>query len=209
MYIRGESRMSLMKKSSVLMLVMIALIVPAVALTDNAAGAVNLNSEVQAGGFDDRGAGSVTFRVHNTGEDSVVVNITIVDLENQGTVYYTSSVTVPGEGSTLVTARFTVGSAGSYYGLIKISGEGIDPAAPTSSMSFHFTVDRSMWSNTGTYLVIIAVIAIAGIGIFIKMRSTPKAPVDTGTFTAMEEERKAGRKETGTGKERYKGRSKE
>jgi len=201
--------MSLMKKVSVLVLVMIALIMPVVALTDNAAGAVNINSNVQASGFDDMTEGTVTFRVHNSGADSVTVNIRIVNLENESKVYYTSSVTVPGEGSTLVTARFTVNSVGSYYGLIKITGEGIDPDAPASSMSFPFSVDRSIWSNPSTYLVIIAVIAIAAVGIFIKMRSTPKAPVETGTFTAMEEERKAGKAKTGTGKERYRGRSKE
>jgi len=43
--------------------------------------------------------------------------------------------------------------------------------------------------------------------VVIKMRGTPKADND-GAFTAMEEERKAGRAKANAGKEEYKGRSK-
>jgi hypothetical protein len=44
--------------------------------------------------------------------------------------------------------------------------------------------------------------------VFLRMRSNPRATVESGTFTAMEEERRAGKRRSGAEKEEYRGRSK-
>jgi len=204
--------MSLFRKVSVLTLVMIALIIPALAISDDAAGEAELrdSSIWVSNGFDDRGSGTITVRVFNVGTETVAVKVTIVSTGTDD-VYATSSVNVPGDtgagfGYLDVPLSFHIGTPGRYWVDVKIESLSGTVNDAQSIMIFDFEVRQSIWSNTWTYVAIILVIVIAGIGIFIKMRSTPKVE-ETGTFTAMEEEKKAGRKSTG--KEEYKGRKKE
>jgi hypothetical protein len=203
--------MSLFRKVSVLTLVMIALIIPAAALSQDAAGEAELrdNGIWVSGGFNDRGSGTITVRVFNTGTDVAVVNVKITGAGTDN-VYATGTAAVPGDpgsgfGSVDVPLSFRIGDPGRYWvdvHIESVSGSGVNEAQ--SVTVFEFEVRQSIWSNTWTYVAIILVIVIAGIGLFIKFRGAPKVE-DTGSFTAMEEERKASKRSTG--KEEYKGRN--
>jgi len=205
--------MSLLGKVTVLTLVMIALIIPAAAMSDDAAGEAELRdgSIWVSNGFDDRNSGTITVRVFNVGLESVSVNVTIKDSVT-GHVYASSTgVNVPapagGADSAAVDVplSFHMGSPGKVWVDVQIDGDYINTSQ--SIMVFEFEVRQSIWSNTWTYVAIILVIIIVGVAVFLKMRGAPKAE-DTGTFTAIEEERKAGRKRSAD-KEEYKGRNKE
>jgi len=200
--------MSLAKKIGVLSLVVIALLIPAVALSENAAGEAKLydDSVWVSGGFDDRSDGTVTVRIYNSDPNSTEVVLVTIKDPVSGHVYINSrSVTLP-VGSAYVDTGFSfrIGSPGSYYVIVEISG---DHVGVEKSQGLYIDVGRSIWSNTWTYVAIVILIIVVAIALIIKMRGTPKAEND-GAFTAMEEERKAGRTKPSAGKEEYKGRSK-
>jgi len=201
--------MSLFRKVSVLTLVMIALIIPAAALSQDAAGEAELRdgSIWVSDGFDDRSSGAITVRVFNTGVEPVVVNVKITGMGSDNE-YATGTLTVPGDpgsgsGYADIRLSFQIGSPGRHWVDVHIEGAYGVVNDSQSVMGFEFEVRQSIWSNTLTYVAIILVIVVAGIGIFIRIRGTPKVE-ETGTFTAMEEERKAGKR--GTGREEYKSR---
>jgi hypothetical protein len=203
--------MSLFRKVSVLTLVLVALIIPVAALSEDAAGDAELRdgSVWVSSGFNDRGSGTITVRVFNTGTDFAVVDVKITGMGTDN-VYAIGTVNVPGDpgsgfGYEDIQLSFHMGNTGRHWVDVHIehvSGSGVNDAQ--SVMVFDFEVRQSIWSNTWTYIAIILVIVIAGIGLFIKMRGAPKAE-DTGSFTAMEEERKASKRSTG--REEYKSRN--
>jgi hypothetical protein len=197
--------MSLAKKLGVLALVAIALLIPAVALSENAAGKVALddNSLWVSNGFDDRTDGTITVRIYNDDTVPADVLVTITDPVS-GHVYVERTVTVPGEAGKDFGFSFRISSPGTYYLVVEISGADV---GVESSLGIYVDVGRSIWSNTWTYVAIVIVIIVILIAGFIRMRGMPKAD-NAGAFTAMEEERKAGRGRSGAGKEEYKGRSK-
>ncbi|MCL2142725.1 MAG: hypothetical protein FWH44_00465 [Methanomassiliicoccaceae archaeon] len=201
--------MSLLKKMCVLAIVAVALLIPAVAISENASGDAMLydGSVRQTGGFDDRTNGTISVRVSNSDTSvPVTVNVTIRDPVS-GAVYISGrAVTVPaGYDSRDFGFSFRIGSPGTYHLIVEISGD--DAAEVEFAQSIDIEVGRSIWSNTWTYIAIVIVIIVILIAVFLKMRGAPKAD-SAGAFTAMEEERKADRKKTGTDREEYKGRSK-
>ena len=199
--------MSLLKKVTVLAVIMAALIIPVAALSENAAGEASLrdNSVWVSKGFDDRTAGTVTVRVFNTESYPVQVSVSIVDIFS-GATYASGNVTVPGNGSADLPLSFKIGAPGTYHVNVMIKGADVSPIQNQIS-NFEITVGRSIWSNTWTYIAIVIVLIIVGIFVFLRMRSAPKVD-NAGEFTAMEAERKAGKKTSGAKKEEYKGRSK-
>ena len=204
--------MSLLKKVSVLAVIMIALIIPAVAISGNAVGDVEITGDAKAGGFNDRTAGTVTVRLYNTSIDLATGDITVsvVRFDEPGAVYAEKIVSFTGEeteGFMDVSLSFRLDSPGTYYARVIIEGDSADPIK--YSVPVTIEVGRSIWSSTWTYVAIVLVIIIVAIAVFIKMRGAPKVE-DKGTFTAMEEERKAGKGQRSgrTEKEEYKGRKK-
>jgi len=203
--------MSLFRKVSVLTLVMIALIIPVAALSDDAAGDAELRDGGVwvSGGFNDRSSGTITVRVFNAGADAVSVVVKITGMGADNVYAASSTVTIPGDPGTGfsyvdVPLSFHVGSTGRHWVDVHIESVYGGLNESQSVMVFDFEVRQSIWSNTWTYIAIILVIIVAGIGIFIKIRGTPKAE-ETGSFTAMEEERKASKRSTG--REEYKSRN--
>ncbi|MCL2712545.1 MAG: hypothetical protein FWD37_04655 [Methanomassiliicoccaceae archaeon] len=205
--------MSILKKTFVIAFVMIALLIPVAALSDSAAGEVKIDGDINVrGGFDDRTAGTVIVTVHNSDdENDSTISILIVDLLNEDIKYAeVSGIEVPAGKALDVPIKFRVGSSGTHYAKVIISGDDVDDEAITSSLTFSFDVGRSIWSNTTTYIAIVIAILVVVIAVVLKMRSAPKVE-EAGAFTAMEEERKAGRatKRSGADKEEYRGRKKE
>ena len=210
--IRGEVQMTTVKKLSVLMLAMIALIIPAIALSDSAAGDVGIynSGDIHVTDFNDRGSGTVTLMLYNN--DSVndeIVTVRIVEMGNESRVFGSAKVTVPADTAVTgfeVKVTISTGSQGHFWAKAIVTGDAVNE--PMSQTPFEFSVGRSIWSNTSTYIAIIAVVIIVGIALFLKMRNAPK-PDETGyTFTEMEEDRKAGKGRTGAKREEYKGRRK-
>jgi len=211
--------MSLTKKVLALAIVMVALIIPAVAMSESASGDVKVyNGDINiTKNFDDRTAGTVTVRLHNTGLGDMTVDVHIVGWADFSTVYQSASnIMVAGLDEseisfTDVSLTFLVNTPGHYNVRVIVMehGDVIGEDDPITQMGFQFDVSRSIWSNTWTYVAIILVIVVIGIAAFIKMRSNPKLPSEAGTFTAMEEERRAGKQRSRTEKEEYKGRKKE
>jgi hypothetical protein len=206
--------MTVPKKMLVLAFAMVALLIPVTALSDNASGEVMIDGDIDVrGGFDDRSAGRIIVTIYNDSAASVTVDLTIIStFPNDGKVFAKETgIEIPANTAVNVPLKFTVGSVGTHWAKAVIEGDGVDPEAIQSSMSFSFDVGRSIWSNTATYVAIVIVILVIVVAVILKMRGAPKAE-DTGVFTAMEEERRAGRtpsKRTGADKEEYKGRKKE
>ena len=209
-----------MKRILVLAMVMVALIIPVAAISDDASGqdVFVYNGDINVTrGFDDRNAGTVSVRVSNTAVGSVAVDVYITDL---GYHEYASvkNVSIDGVGMGAeegdsefkdISLTFQIGSPGDHY--LKVVVVEADAAVGSDNLiesTFSVSVGKSIWSNTWTYVAIVLVVIIVGIGAFIKMRSTPRVPEGAGTFTAMEEERKAEKKRSGAKKEEYKGRKK-
>ena len=218
-----------MKKVLVLALVMVALIIPVTALSDDASGDEGLfvyNGDVDVTkGFDDRTAGTVSVRISNTAADGVTVDVYITDWIDYSIVYADSKkdhpdgISIEGVGSDAddgafvtkdVSMKFQISSSGEYHLRVVVVEQGmaVDQENMLTGSIFDLSVGRSIWSNTWTYVAIILVIVIIAIAAFIKMRSTPRVSEGAGTFTAMEEERRAEKKRSGTKKEEYKGRKK-
>jgi hypothetical protein len=203
--------MSLVKKAFALALIMAVLVVPAVALSENADGLMITNDTRVTKNFDDRTAGIITVNLKNDSTADITVDVYIIDQLKKDVVYASvKGVSIPAGGYVNVELKFTVTVPGEYWGRVMVMNADVPlgQVDPMAQMGVHFNVDRSIWSNTWTYVAIIFVIVIVGIALFIRMRSNPKAPEEAGTFTAMEEKRKEERKRTGTGKKEYKGRSK-
>lgn len=195
-----------MKNVSVFALVMIVLIVPAVALSENADGSPYLdNGDVSVTReFDDRTAGEITVTVHNANA-TPMSNVKVYAKDPlSGRTYDTKTTDVAAGGSAVVRLSFTVDTPGTYWATVFVENS---TGTIIDQMTVSFTVGQSIWSNTMTYVAIVAVIIILIIVAFIKIRSAPKVD-NAGAYTAHEEERKAGKKKSGTGKEEYKGRSK-
>ncbi|MDR2866405.1 MAG: hypothetical protein LBV13_03260 [Methanomassiliicoccaceae archaeon] len=202
--------MSLLKKVCVLTLVMIALVIPVMAISDNAAGEVWISrSSVEVtSGFNDRSAGTIMFTVDNDGEDDELVTVSVINRIDTNVVYTVQDILVPA-GSKLyeVYITFRTDSVGTHQAKVVLTSENDVVHPVKGEMGFSFTVDRSIWSNITTYIIIIVIIVIIAIAVFLKMRGAPKAE-KTHSFTAMEEERKASKKRSSTEREEYKGRKK-
>jgi len=202
--------MTMLKKASVLALIMVALIIPVVALSDNAAGEVGIDKDIRVvGGFDDRSSGSIVVTLYNDGSTEATVTLFVIGLYADDGRVFAGPLTwkIPAGGIKEDTIKFPCGSTGTHWAKVVVEGDNID--AVRGEMSFEFTVGRSIWSNTWTYVAIIVVIIIVAIAALIKMRSNPRIPENVGTFTAMEEERKAGKQRSKTEREEYKARKKE
>jgi hypothetical protein len=216
--------MTPMKKVLVLALVMVALIIPVTALSDDASGDEGLfvyNGDVNiTKGFDDRTAGTVSVRISNTAADGMTADVYITDWIDYGRVYASvKNVSIDGVGLDAddgafatkdVSMTFQIGTPGEYHLRVVVveQGKAVSQENMLTGSIFDISVDKSIWSNTWTYVAIIIVIVIIAIAAFIRMRSTPRVSEGAGTFTAMEEERKAEKKRSGAKKEEYKGRKK-
>jgi len=212
-YTRGELKMKSLKKVGVLALIMVALIIPAVAVCGNASGETGLYDDGVwvSGGFNDRSTGSITVRATGDITDGDVLTATITDLFS-GHVFATRTITVvesdEERGYIDIVLSFRIGSPGKYFAIVELTGTNVSEKFNTVS-TFSFDVGKSIWSNTWTYVAIIIVIILIAIVLILRMRASPKVE-DTGAFTAMEEERQEKRKSSSKGakKETYKGRQK-
>jgi len=199
--------MTSLKKVSLLALAMIVLIMPVIAMSDDASGEVSLyDDDVWVSkGFDDRTNGIISVRLFNAGTDEVAITVSIGNVE--GITYISRDLNLQPEEVRTETLSFRITEPGTYYLEVIVTGEE-DAVTEQNRQTLTIIVDRSIWSNTWTYVAIIIVIIIVAIAAFIKMRGTPRGADEAGTFTAMEEERKAGKKRSGTDREEYKGRKK-
>ena len=205
--------MKSLKKVGVLALIMVALIIPAVAVCGNASGETALYDDGVwvSGGFNDRSNGTITVRATGDITDGDVLTVTIKDLFS-GNVYAARTITVAESdeerGYIDIGLSFRVGTPGKYFAIVELTGTNVSEEFSTVS-TLSFDVGRSIWSSTWTYVAIIVVIILVGIVLFLRMRAAPK--VDSGgAFTAMEEERQEKRKSSKSArKETYKGRQKD
>jgi hypothetical protein len=198
--------MSPMKKVCLLAMVMILFFIPVV--SGSVAGFQLSDGNIrETRGFDDRSAGTLHILLENDSSADIVVNVTVRDNLNHAHVYAVmNNITVPYTDSVDVGISFQIGTPGQYWIRVDVTDALTgDPLSEWSTNTIMITVNQSIWSNTWTYIAIIVVIIIVAIGAFIKMRSNPKVE-ESGAFTAMEEERKAGKKGSGTKREEYKGR---
>ena len=200
------------KKIAVVALILAALIIPVIAISENASGVSELHDDSiwVSGGFNDRSDGTITVRVHNgiEGEQFTVTLKNSMTGETYPNATRTVTVTSDDEdrGYIDVSFSFRIGSPGKYFVSVKITGDVNSSKSELNTYSFE--VGRSIWSSIWTYVAIIVVIIIIAIVILLRMRAAPK--VDSGgAFTAMEEERQVKRKSSGGAKkEEYKGRQK-
>jgi small-conductance mechanosensitive channel len=206
--------MGSLKKTAVIAFIMVALLIPVLAISDNAAGEAELTTDSvwQTGGFDDRTNGTIMVRVIGI-EESDVITVTITNLLT-GRVFATKTfvATINDEirGHVDVALSFRVSDPGKHFASVKISGDNVSEDRNQMS-TLSFEVGRSIWSNVLTYVAIVVVIIIIAIVLLIRMRAAPKVD-SAGAFTALESERSekksAKKKSTSAKKEEYKGRSK-
>jgi len=201
--------MSPTKKVCVLAVVMVLFFIPV--MSDSAAGSVHVDNDSVhvTRGFDDRTAGALSITMENRGATDILVNITIGgNYPHTGHVYaLRENVAIPYGEHLTVEMSFHIGDPGIYWVNVIVTDALADEgAAPLTQINhIQITVSLSIWSNTWTYIAIVLVIIIVAIAAFIKMRGNPKVE-ESGAFTAMEEERKAGKSRSGTKREEYKGR---
>jgi hypothetical protein len=204
--------MSLQKKALVLALAMVALIIPLLAVSGIAAAAGELdNSSISAHGFDNRSSGTVTVKVLNGEATERTVNVYITEwsISNDVTTWDASknnfasaTVTFTEEDeSKTVSLGFRNDSVGTHQARVIVTDT---EGNILTQMGFDYTVGRSIWSNTWTYVAIVIVILVIVIAAWLRMRGNPKVD-SAGAYTAMEEERRASRSK-GAKKEEYKGR---
>lgn len=199
-----------MKKVCLLAMVMVLFFIPVA--SGSVAGNVYLHDgDVRVTkGFDDRSAGTLSITMENNGATDVYVNISVGgNYPHVGHVYAVAeNVMIPYGESLTVDVSFRIYNPGTYWiNVIVTDALADEHVILVQSNNIQITVNQSIWSNTWTYIAIIIVIIIVAIGAFIKIRSNPKVE-ESGAFTAMEEERKAGKKGSGTRREEYKGRRK-
>jgi len=208
---RGELKMRSLKRIAVVALIMAALIIPVIAISESASGAAELRDEsiTVSGGFSDRSNGTVTVNVFAITEgDSVTV--TVSDLFSKATYATATRTATEAEeeaGYMKFVLSFRIGTPGTYHAAVVITGDDVNEARSQDN-TLVIEVGKSIWSSIWTYVAIIVVIIIIGIVVLIRMRAVPKVD-NSGAFTAMEEERQVKRKSSpGAKKEEYKGRSK-
>ncbi|MCL2607443.1 MAG: hypothetical protein FWD92_02645 [Methanomassiliicoccaceae archaeon] len=195
-----------MKKVCLLAMVMLLFFIPAA--SGSAAGSVymNDNSIRVTSGFDDRSSGTLSIMLENKSATDIIVNVSVEgNYPHPDRVYaLRENITVPYDRLLDVAMSFHIGTPGTYWVKVIVtdasSGEIL-----SERNNIQIDVGQSIWSNTWTYIAIIIVIIIIAIGAYIKIRGNPKVE-ESGAFTAMEEERKAGKKGSGTKREEYKGR---
>jgi hypothetical protein len=201
-----------LKKTAVVAFVMIALLIPVLAICDNAAGEAELRTDSVwvSGGFNDRTDGTITVRVFNINAgDELTVTINNIFTGNMfGGATRTIVATDADEsrGFVDIGVSFRIGDPGKYFASIVVTGDNVSETRNEIN-TFNFEVGRSIWSSIWTYVAIIVVIIIIGIVLLLRMRAAPKVE-HSGAFTAMEEERQVKRKSSSAKKEEYKGRSK-
>ncbi|MDR0334360.1 MAG: hypothetical protein LBH69_00520 [Methanomassiliicoccaceae archaeon] len=203
--------MKSLKKIGVLALIMIALIIPAVAIAENVSGdkaAIYDESVRVTGGFNDRSTGTITVKVIGEIIEGDELTITITELKT-GNLFGTTTIIVTEadelRGFVNISVSFRIGNPGTYFGVVSLTGTDVHETYNIDS-TLRFDVGKSLWSSIWTYVAIILVVVIIAIVIFMRMRALPKVE-NTGAFTAMEEERRV-KKGSSAKKETYKSRSK-
>jgi hypothetical protein len=208
--------MSSMKKVSVLMFAVLILAVP-IMLSENAEGDILLPANgIHASGFDDRSDGTLTVRVINDTSSAVTVNVLVFadngSVDNLGRLLAANNNIEMGANETrVIILSFNLGSEGTHHVRVVVYDASLADnddrtAGVLNQQGVEIYVGLSIWSNTWTYIAMVLVIIVAAVALLIRMRSNPRIPEAAGTFTAMEEERKAGKRSSG--RERYKGRKK-
>jgi arginine exporter protein ArgO len=199
--------MASLKRITLLALVMVALIIPVIAISENTSGASELRNESVwvTDGFNDRSNGTIIVRVFNVIEgEEITVEISNIFGGLFSSATRTATADDEDRGYMDFGLSFRIGDPGKYYASIVIIGNHVGSFNEINTFSFE--VGRSIWSSVWTYVAIVVVIIIIGIVLFIRMRAQPKVD-SAGEFTAMEEERKV-KKGSGAKKETYKDRSK-
>jgi len=198
-------------KTAVVAFAMIALLIPVLAICDNAAGEAELRTDsVSVAGGNDRSASTVNVRVFGVAEgETVTVSVyELFDGHLFGSASRTATAADEERGFFDIGVSFRVGT-GTYFAYVVITGDNVSETRNQIS-TVSFEVGRSIWSNVLTYVAIIAVIIIIAIVVLLRMRAQPKVD-NAGAFTAMEEERQVKKKSSSSQsakKEEYKGRSK-
>lgn len=197
----------MINKKSMLAIILIAMIaVPIISVygTDDAEAATTNEclimdtGTLSFGGFDSRTAGNVSITIKNTTVVEATVNVYVTYQYSEHVLSSVEGIVIPIGGEEKVDLEFMIDSQGtkdlSIWAESKTSNAKFYQSGTKDKVSHNFSIDvkQSIWSNWGTYVAIIIIVAIVGIAIFIKYRNVPKAE-ETTTFTELEDLKKSRR----------------
>lgn len=153
------------------------LIAPFMATDSSAAGEVGFEKDAQVnGGFSDMGGGSITVFLYN--QTDSVKKVTIVVKEGTG-IKATSTVDIPAkagdkDGKLETDVGLSFGSPGmKTVNIYLYNGEATSGIPLASEEGVSIDVSHSIWKDTTTYLMIIAVIIVIAVALYIKSRGNP------------------------------------
>ncbi|HKM13325.1 MAG TPA: hypothetical protein VJY42_00135 [Candidatus Methanomethylophilaceae archaeon] len=204
----------MINKKSILAIVLIAMIaVPLISIygADDADAATADNclsmdvSTFSSGGFDSRTAGNVSITIRNSTAVDATVDVYVTYQYSENVIGSVKGIIVPVGGLKEVDLNFMIDSQGTKN--LTLWAESQTPGAQffisesrdKVSYNFSINVKQSIWSNWGTYVAIILVVAIVGIAIFIKYRNVPKAE-QTTTFTELDDLKRSRRSQSTSSK---------
>ena len=150
------------------------------------------------GGFDSRTAGNVSITIKNNTYVEATVDVYITYQNSSEVISSVRGVVIPIDEENVVNLNFMIDSQGdkdlTIWAESKTSDAKFFTGVEKSVVGHNFTinVEQSIWSNWGTYIAIIIIIAIVGIAIFLKYRNAPKAE-QTVTFTELEDQKRSKR----------------
>lgn len=147
------------------------------------------------GSFDTRNAADIKITIKNYTLDEVSVKVWLTYQDNPDRILRQTTIEIPGEDEAVAVLNIKFEQQGSKNLRIWAGSEDAYFQDGQESVGYNFalSVSQSIWSNTITYVAIVAIVAIVGIAIFIKHRSAPKAEPGI-TFTELEEQRRSQRK---------------
>ncbi len=201
-------------KKSILAIVLIAMIaVPVISIygTDDADAATADKcllmdvSTFSSGGFDSRTAGNVSITIRNTTDVEATVDVYVTYQYSDNKISLAEGIIIPKDGSKEVELNFMIDSQGTKDLTLWAESQTEDAkffiSGNKDKVSYNFSIDvkQSIWSNWGTYVAIILIVAIVGIAIFIKYRNVPKAE-QTTTFTELEDLKRSRRSQSTSSK---------
>ena len=153
-------------------------------------------STLTSGGFDSRTAGNVSITIRNTTATDAIVNVYVTYQYSEQILSSVNGSVVPANGEKRIDLNFMIDSRGTKDLTIWAESPDtmffLDVAKDKVSYNFTIDVEQSIWSNWGTYLAIIIIIAIVGIAVFLKYRNSPKAEQNI-TFTELEDMKRSKR----------------
>ncbi len=192
-----------MNKRTLLPIILLALItIPAMSalcIDDAEAASDYLVMETDTltkGNFDTRNTADVSITITNNTDSAAKVEVWIT-YQDGSNVLNSTEIEVASDKKDVAVLSLKFENQGIKY--LRIHAKSDDASFNTGGVGdevgHNFTIDvsQSIWSNTITYVAIVAIIIVVAVAVYLRQRGAPKAEPQM-TFTELEEMRKSQRK---------------